>query len=159
MKEASEYSIIGTDRRNVDGKEIVTGAPLFGLDVQKEGMLIAMIVHPPAFGMTFKSADVESVKTMPGIRDAFHVVVYPEDAETQWSDTGKIPEMVAIVGETTWQCLQAKKALKAEWEAAGELESTSYHERELTALLKKAPDSPARRDGPGSGFCPGRQDY
>lgn len=147
LKDASEFTIIGTDRKNVDGKAIVTGAPLFGLDVQKEGMLIAMIVHPPAFGMTFKSADVESVKTMPGIRDAFHVVVYPEGAETQWSDTGKIPEMVAIVGESTWQCLQAKKALKAEWEAQDELESTAYHERELTALLKKAPDTPARRDG------------
>ena len=147
FKDPKEFSIIGTDRKNVDGPEIVTGKPLFGLDVQKEGMLIAMIVHPPAFGMTFKSADVESVKTMPGIRDAFHVVVYPEDAERQWSDGGAIPEMVAIVGDSTWECLQAKKALKAEWEASGELESSTYHDKALAELLAKAPESPARRDG------------
>ena len=147
FKDPKEFTIIGTDRKNVDGKAIVTGKPLFGLDVQKEGMLIAMIVHPPAFGMTFKSADVESVKTMPGIKDAFPVVVYPEDAKKQWSDGGGIPEMVAIVGESTWQCLQAKKALKAEWEADGELESSAYHDRALSELLAKAPAEPARRDG------------
>ncbi|MEJ2161874.1 MAG: molybdopterin-dependent oxidoreductase [Robiginitalea sp.] len=147
FKDIEEFTIIGTDRKNVDGKAIVTGKPLFGLDVQKEGMLIAMIVHPPAFGMTFKSADVESVKTMPGIKDAFPIVVYPEGAERQWSDGGAIPEMVAIVGENTWQCLQAKKSLKASWEAPDKLESTSDHESGLAELLAKAPEQPARRDG------------
>ncbi|MEM7716805.1 MAG: hypothetical protein AAF349_25165, partial [Cyanobacteria bacterium P01_A01_bin.68] len=34
--------------------KIVTGQPLFGLDLKRDGMLIAMIVHPPAFGMKLK---------------------------------------------------------------------------------------------------------
>ena len=41
-------------------KSIVTGVPMFGMDYHKDGMLIAMIVHPPAFGMTLKSVDDES---------------------------------------------------------------------------------------------------
>ena len=147
LKEPKEFTIIGTDRKNVDGPKIVTGQPLFGLDVQREGMLIAMVAHPPAFGMKLKSVDAESVKSMPGIRDVFPVVVYPEGAERQWSDGGAIPEMVAIVGESTWQCMQAKKALQAEWEAAGKLESTAYHEAELDKLLATAPEQPAREDG------------
>src|SRR5690606_24287453 len=138
---------IGTDRKNVDGEKIVTGKPLFGLDVQREGMLIAMIVHPPAFGMKYKGMNAKSVKSMPGIKDVFHFEVYPEDMEKQWSDGGGIPELVAIVGNSTWECMQAKKALEVEWEEASKLESTAYHEEALAALLEKAPEQPARKDG------------
>ncbi|WP_421812290.1 molybdopterin cofactor-binding domain-containing protein [Flagellimonas sp.] len=147
LKDNGSFSIIGTDKKNVDGKKIVTGKPLFGLDVYKEGMLTAMIVHPPAFGMKFKSMDTESVKSMPGIKDVFHFEAYPEDVEKQWSDGGSIPEMVAIVGNSTWECMQAKKALNVEWEEVSKLESTSYHDKALASLLEKAQDEPARKDG------------
>lgn len=147
LKDPSEFTIIGTDRKNVDGPKIVTGKPLFGLDIQRDGMLIAMIVHPPAFGMKLKSVDTDAVKSMDGIRDVFPIEVYAESTERQWSDGGAIPEMVAILGESTWQCMQAKKALQAEWETMGELEDTAYHEEALTGLLNTAPEKPARKDG------------
>jgi isoquinoline 1-oxidoreductase beta subunit len=51
LKEPKDFKIIGTSRKNVDGLKMVTGKPLYGLDYYKEGTLIAMIVHPPAFGM------------------------------------------------------------------------------------------------------------
>ncbi len=147
LKDNGNFSIIGTDKKNVDGKKIVTGKPLFGLDVYKEGMLTAMIVHPPAFGMKFKSMNAESVKSMPGIKDVFHFEAYPDDVEKQWSDGGGIPELVAIVGNSTWECMQAKKALEVEWEEASKLESTSYHDEALAALLEKPQEVPARKDG------------
>ena len=147
LKDNNNFSIIGTDKKNVDGKKIVTGKPLFGLDVYKEGMLTAMIVHPPAFGMKFKSMNAESVKSMPGIKDVFHFEAYPEDVEKQWSDGGGIPELVAIVGDSTWECMQAKKALDVEWEEASKLESTSYHNEALASLLDKPQEEPARKDG------------
>lgn len=147
VKEISEFKIVGTDRKNVDGPKIVTGKPLFGLDIQREGMLTAMIVHPPAFGMKYKSMDATAAKAMPGIKDVFPVVVYPEDAEKQWSDGGAIAEQVAIVGNSTWECMQAKKALEIEWEEASTLESSAYHDEALNQLLETAPKEAARKDG------------
>ncbi|MDF0716377.1 molybdopterin-dependent oxidoreductase [Muricauda sp. 334s03] len=147
LKDNGNFSIIGTDKKNVDGPKIVTGQPLFGLDVYKEGMLTAMIVHPPAFGMKFKSMNAESVKSMPGIKDVFHFEAYPEDVQKTWSDGGAIPELVAIVGDSTWECMQAKKALDVEWEEASDLESTSYHDQALASLLEKPQEEPARKDG------------
>ncbi|MDC6362914.1 MULTISPECIES: xanthine dehydrogenase family protein molybdopterin-binding subunit [Flavobacteriaceae] len=147
LKETGEFKIIGTDRKNVDGPKIVTGKPLFGLDIQREGMLIAMIVHPPAFGMKYKSMDATAAMAMPGIKDVFPVVVYPEDAEKQWSDGGAIAEQVAIVGNSTWECMQAKKALEIEWEEASTLESSVYHDEALSSLLNTAPKEAARKDG------------
>ena len=48
LKDIKDFRIIGTSRKNVDGPKIVTGKPLYGLDYRREGMLIAMIAHPPA---------------------------------------------------------------------------------------------------------------
>lgn len=147
LKDNGTFSIIGTDKKNVDGPKIVTGKPLFGLDVYKEGMLTAMIVHPPAFGMKYKGMNADAVKSMPGIKDVFHFEVYPEGIQKQWSDQGGIPELVAIVGNSTWECMQAKKALEVEWEQDSTAESTAYHEEELAALLEKPTETPARKDG------------
>jgi len=147
LKDSMDFTIIGTNQKNVDGPKIVTGQPLFGLDIQEEGMLIAMIIHPPAFGMKYRSMDVGSVKTMPGIKDVFPIEVYPEGIEKQWSDGGGIPQMVAIVGESTWQCMKAKEALKVEWEKDTMLESSAYHKEALEKLLNTTPKEAARKDG------------
>ena len=73
--------------KNVDGKKIVTGKPLFGIDTQAEGMLIAMVVHPPAFGLTLKSIDDAAAKAMPGIRDIFRIQTFNDDYEWHYFDT------------------------------------------------------------------------
>ncbi|MEL6866790.1 MAG: molybdopterin cofactor-binding domain-containing protein [Bacteroidota bacterium] len=148
LKDHKDFKIIGTSRKNVDSKKIVKGEALFGLDVQREGMLIAMIEHPPAFGMKIKSLDDSVARAMPGIRDVLVIdTTTPEGAEKQWSDVNAFNELVAVVGESTWQVMKAKKALKIEWEAVGELESSADHQAELSALMEKAQDNPARKDG------------
>ena len=116
LKDKSNFSIIGSSKKNVDGKKLVTGQPLFGLDTYREGMLTAMIVHPPAFGKQLKSMNAESVIGMAGIRDVFVMETYTEDTKTSWSDVNAFPKLAVIVGESTWQVMQAKKALQVEWE-------------------------------------------
>lgn len=121
LKERSEFSIIGTSRKNVDGKKIVTGQPLFGLDVQREGMLIATLAHPPAFGMKLKSFDADSAKQLPGIRDVFSIKLYEDDFKRSAFHHTAFNEIVVVLGETTWQVMQAKKNLKIEWEKASDV--------------------------------------
>ncbi|MFZ9044564.1 MAG: molybdopterin cofactor-binding domain-containing protein [Cyclobacteriaceae bacterium] len=135
LKERSEFSIIGTSRRNVDGKKIATGHPLFGLDYTKEGMLTAMIIHPPAFGMKLKSFDADLAKSMSGIVDVISIDTYPEDMEKQWSDINAFPQLVAVVGQSTWQVMQAKKSVNVTWEETESYrkieDSTSKHKEML----------------------------
>lgn len=153
LKNPKDFKIIGTSRKNVDALEIVTGKPLYGLDVQKEGMRIAMIAHPPAFGQKLKSFNAEEVLNMPGVEQVFAINAAPEGVELQWSDTNAFPELIAIVGRSTWEVMQAKKALKAEWETVESPESSADHEAALSELMDKAADEPARRDGdPGKAF-------
>ncbi|CAM4230638.1 xanthine dehydrogenase family protein molybdopterin-binding subunit [Gillisia limnaea] len=121
LKNNGDFKIIGTSRKNVDAKKIVTGQPLYGLDIHRDDMLIAMIVQPPSFGMEFKNMDAEKAKEMPGIKDVFTIDTYPEDMEKEWSDTGAFSKLVVVVGDSTWQVMQAKKALKVEWDLNPEM--------------------------------------
>jgi isoquinoline 1-oxidoreductase subunit beta len=147
LKDPKDFKIIGTGRKNVDGRKLITGEPLFGLDIQREGMLIAMIEHPPAFGMKLKSMDATAAKAMPGIKDVITINTEPEGLEKQWSDVNAFPELVAIVGNTTWEVMKAKKALQIEWEVDSPGENSKDHEATLTNLLKENAKETARKDG------------
>ena len=158
LKEVKDFKIIGTSRKNVDGHKIVTGKPLFGLDTQKEGMLIAMITHPPAFGLKLKSVDDADAKKMPGIKDVFTMKTFNEDYKKSGFDNCSFTNLVVVVGNTTWEVMQAKKALKIEWErnpdteaemdvrfSAG-LENSKAH-REAMAEKSVIKQNVVRKDG------------
>jgi isoquinoline 1-oxidoreductase beta subunit len=147
LKDPKDFTIIGKPTKNVDGKKVIKGEPLFGLDVQREGMLIAMIVHAPAFGMRPKSVDDSTARSMPGIKEVFTITTLPDDIETQWSDVNAFKELVVIVGNNTWSVMQAKKALRIEWETVNPPMSTESYDKALSDLLEKKADTPARKDG------------
>src|SRR5204863_2294828 len=69
LKNRKDFKIIGTAVRNVENKKIITGKGIFGLDFYREGMVMAMIQRPIAFGTKIKSVDATAAKAMPGIID------------------------------------------------------------------------------------------
>lgn len=165
IKDIGDFKIIGTSQKNVDGQKIVTGKPLFGIDTHREGMLIAMIVHPPAFGLKLKSIDDTEARNMPGIKDIFTINVFNDGYEKAFFDTRTFNEVAVIVGDSTWEVMNAKKALKLECEPiesstdsrdrfglkwqehtpAG-LENTSAHYAQMDAIPSKRVEV-RRRDG------------
>ena len=147
LKDPNNFKIIGTDTKNVDGPKIVKGEPLFGLDFKREGMKIAMIVHPPAFGMKLKSVNSDEAKAMSGIEDVITINSMPEGAEFNWSDVNAYPQLVAVVGNSTWEVMKAKKSLKIEWEKTSKAENTKGHEGGLTDLLEGQVTEASRKDG------------
>ncbi|WP_460982453.1 xanthine dehydrogenase family protein molybdopterin-binding subunit [Spirosoma fluminis] len=129
LKDQKDFKLIGSTVKNVDNPKIITGKPLFGLDVYRDGMLFAMIQRP-GFGYKLKSVDSKVAKTMSGIVD---VVTFDNN--------------VAVVGKSTWQVKKAKDALKIEWEKADTLESTADHNRLFKELLDSKEATVRRKDG------------
>ncbi len=116
LKEISEFKIIGHSHKNVETKNIITGKPLFGIDYKKPGMLKAMIIHPPAHGLRLKSFDASEANQMPGIKAIFRIKSHQDEYERTFFDTTSFTDLVAIVGNSTWEVINAKKAVKVEWE-------------------------------------------
>src|SRR6187551_35502 len=76
LKDVKSFNIVRKSMKNVEGLKIVSGKPLFGLDYKQDGMLIAMIQHPPAFGMKLKTFDASQTLKMPGIKDVFTLKLF-----------------------------------------------------------------------------------
>ena len=152
MKDPKDYKIIGTAKKNVEGKKIVTGKPLFGLDFQKEGMKLAMIHHPPAFGMKVKDFNRDEIIAMDGVSDAF--IIDSSTAEPAWTEVNAFKTLVAIIGESTWQIMNAKKALKVSYDTESEPESSDTHTARLKKDLKEGKVEESRLDGdPDAAFA------
>jgi isoquinoline 1-oxidoreductase beta subunit len=169
LKKPGDFKIIGSSKQNVDFEKIVSGKPLFGIDYKAEGMKYAAIVHPPAFGMRLKAFDASRALAMPGIQEVFSFNIFNEDYQRNYFDTATFPEMIAVVGNSTWEVIQAKKAIQIEWENAPEstftlnafgnvikakipagLEDTKDHKTQMEAYTLKSGNI-LRRDGDPEG--------
>ena len=162
LKDVKNFNVVRRSQKNLEGLKIVTGQPLFGLDYKQDGMLIAMIEHPPAFGMKLKSFDAAETLNMPGIKDVFSQKLYEDGFEQGGFDTRSFNDLLVVVGKTTWEVMKARKKLKVTWEPAGdtknimngkrevvvpgELESTSTQLEKMKEYAKK-PATQLRKDG------------
>jgi isoquinoline 1-oxidoreductase beta subunit len=116
LKDVKSLRVVRRSQKNVEGLKIVTGKPLFGSDINREGMLIAMIEHPPAFGKKLKSFDATESLKMPGIKDVFSLKLYEDGYEQAGFDTRTFNDLLVVVGNTTWQVMNARKKLKVVWQ-------------------------------------------
>jgi isoquinoline 1-oxidoreductase beta subunit len=141
MKDPSEFTIIGTPRGNVDIDPIVTGQPLFGIDVVQPGMVYAVFEKCPVFGGQVRSANLDEVRAAPGVQDAFVV--------EGGSDLSGLLSGVAIVGDNWWQLNQARRnVLEVEWdEGDTAAESSEGYRAQADALFQQPPQRSLRRDG------------
>ena len=108
LKDPKDYKLLGQRIEQIDTPKIVTGQPLFGIDVKLPGMLYAVYEKCPAFGGKVVSANLDQVKRLPGVKDAFVL-----------AGNDKVKELVpgvAIVADSTWAALSARRQLKVTWD-------------------------------------------
>jgi len=135
LKDNKDIKILGTRIVGVDNPKLVTGQPLFGIDVKQPGMLHANFVKCPVPGGTPVSANLDEVKKLPGVRDAFIVP----------AATG-VKAGVAVVADSTWNAISAAEKLKVEWNegANANQSSESFATQALAAgAAGAAPTYPA----------------
>ena len=127
LKDPSTFRLLGTRIAGVDNRKIVTGAPLFGIDVKLPGMLYATYTKCPVFGGDVMSANLDAVKAKPGVREAFVL-----------RGISGLPSGVAIVGDSTWNVFSATKALTVQWNEGAQVSQSSADMAEQARALAKA---------------------
>ena len=121
LKKASEYTIIGKERKRFDIPDKTNGKAIFGIDAKVDGMLVSLIARPPLFGATLKSFDDSETKKIAGVK---HVV--------------QIDRGVAVVADSFWSASQGRDVLKTEWDE-GPLEGldSTQQTEEYAAMAAK----------------------
>jgi isoquinoline 1-oxidoreductase/isoquinoline 1-oxidoreductase beta subunit len=99
LKRRSEWQYIGKKGGRLDAKAKSTGQPIYGIDVELEGMVYAVVTRPPRYGARVLSFDDSAARDLPGILDVF-----------------EIEQGVAVVADKYWRARKAQNALKIEWD-------------------------------------------
>ena len=108
LKQRSEYTLLGSRVPGVDNHALVTGQALFGIDHVIAGMKYAVYHKCPATGGSVRQANLDEIRSLPGVVDAFVL-----------EGNGNVAQLmpgVAIVADTTWAALDAKSKLKVTWD-------------------------------------------
>jgi len=150
MKDPKDYHIIGKETVNSDMNAIVTGKPLYGIDVEVPGMLYAIYEKCPVFGGKVASWNESDIKAMPGVKHAF--VIERTQAEGPYIAVGDpgLEEGIAIVADTWYQALQASRKLQVKWNegSRGTADhSSTVYDKKAAEIAKQKPAVTLRNDG------------
>ena len=130
LKDAADFKLIGSELPRVDVAPKTNGTAKYTMDIYQEGMLTAVVAHPPRFGGQVASFDDTAARSVPGVVDVV-----------------QIPQGVAVVAEGFWAARMGREALSIQWdETAAETRSTAElfaHYSDLAAQ----PGAMARNDG------------
>jgi isoquinoline 1-oxidoreductase beta subunit len=147
LKDPKDYRIIGQSQIGVDTHAILTGKPIFGIDVELPGMLYAAIEKAPVFAGKVRSSNIDVIKALPGVRHVF--VIDGGITPGPWTpwEPGMEPG-IAIVAGNWWQAQQARKQLKVEWDLGpAATQSTEAFEKRAVELLAAPPANTLRKYG------------
>src|SRR5688572_1568515 len=144
LKDPRDFRIIGTTQPGVQNHAIVTGKPIFGIDFTVPGMKYAVFQKCPVFAGKVVSANLDQVRRLPGVRQAFVV-------EGQAALDGLMGG-VAIIADSWWAANSARQKLKVTWDegATAEQSNVTFAAR-AAELAKRPPARILRNDGDADG--------
>lgn len=150
LKDPKDFKIIGTSTTSVEMNDILTGKPIFGIDVTVPGMLYAVFERTPVMGGRVVSANLDAIKALKGVRHAFVVDGRPPSKTYPnylFEDPG-FEAGVAIVADSWWAAKSAREKLDVRWDAEkwGAQDSAENARRALE-LSKQPPARQLRQDG------------
>jgi isoquinoline 1-oxidoreductase beta subunit len=137
IKAAKDFRVVGKRIPRTDVPAKVNGTAQFGIDVKLPGMVYASLEQSPVIGGKVKSVDSAAAKAMPGVVDVV-----------------QIPDGVAVVANSYWGAVKARRALKIEWDLGpgASLSTAGMIQSHMDAAKsgKVIPVQPAKGDAKGA---------
>ena len=129
LKDQKDFKILGKVSKRSDVPLKTCGSAVFGIDVQLPEMVYATIERCPVIGGTLKSFDASEAMKVPGVEKVIEV----ERIVGKYHFTG-----VAVIANSYWTAVQARKKLKITWDTKGfETFDSADYEQHLHSLAEQ----------------------
>jgi isoquinoline 1-oxidoreductase beta subunit len=147
LKGGDDYKIIGHSTLGVNVPDITAGKPIFGIDFTLPGMLFAVYQKCPVFAGKVVSSNVDDIRKMPGVRDAFVLEGSAKAQALTDAEPGLEPG-IAVVADSWWQANAARKKLVIKWdEGMAADQSSAAFAQKADELSKQAPARTLKNEG------------
>jgi isoquinoline 1-oxidoreductase beta subunit len=130
LKDPKDFVYIGKRVPRTDSRAKSNGTARFTQDVQLEGLLTAVVAHPPRFGARVASFDASAAQKVQGVK---YIV--------------EVPNGVAVLAVSFWQAKKGRDALKIEWDESKAFKRSSADIMADYKKLAATPGAVARNDG------------
>lgn len=120
LREPKDWKLIGKPQKRLDAAVKINGTAKYGIDVQFDGLLVAVVAHPPVFGGKVKTFDDNAAKAIPGVQQIIAV-----------------PTGIAVLADHFWAAKTGRDALKIEWDNGSNATIDSKKQLEEYSRLSK----------------------
>ncbi|MCO6391222.1 molybdopterin-dependent oxidoreductase [Aliihoeflea aestuarii] len=103
LRDPAEWKLLGRPQPRLDMEAKVTGAPIFGVDVDLPDMVFATIRMNPHFGGTIRTLDDAGSLAMPGVEKLVIIETH-------------LGNGFGVIARSTWHAMRAADAVQVEWE-------------------------------------------
>lgn len=133
LKALEEFRYIGRDDIElVDNFDITTGRAEYGIDVQLDGMVYAVIARPPVYGGKVAAHDATEALKVPGVLKVVTLETPPPPSAFQALGG------VAVIATNTWAAIQGREKLDITWEhGPNKSYATQSYRQQLKATAGK----------------------
>ena len=130
LKDPKDFVLIGKEglKRKDTGK--TDGTAIFTQDIRMDGMLTAVVAHPPRFGGKVRTVRDGRARDVAGVVDVV-----------------RIPGGVAVLARDFWSAKKARDLLEIQWDETNAFKRGSAELFEEYRNLSKGPGVVARNDG------------
>ncbi|MCP8687871.1 xanthine dehydrogenase family protein molybdopterin-binding subunit [Marinobacterium sedimentorum] len=129
LKDPADFSYIGQKLPRLDrGK--TDGSARFTQDIQLDGMLTALVAHPPRFGGKVSRFDASKALASPGVVEVV-----------------QIPNGIAVLAKDFWSAKKGRDLLSIEWDQSAAFTGSRDDMLRKYRALAEQPGLVARADG------------
>ena len=138
IKPPAEWTLMGTEQRNLDVPLKVTGKTIYGIDVKLPGMKWAAVRSCPVYGGTVKSYDFAAVRNEPGVISALKFPIPEPGLIRERTFSGG----VAVIADHWYQAKAALDKMPIEWDVPPQ--NAARNSANMRATLIAALDQPGK---------------
>jgi isoquinoline 1-oxidoreductase beta subunit len=138
IKPPSEWTLMGTEQKNLDVPLKVTGKTIYGIDVRLPGMKWAAVKSCPVYGGTVKSYDFERIRNLPGVISA---IAFPIPDPALIRDR-TFSGGVAVIADSWYLAKTAVDKMPIEWNVPPK--NAAFNTANMRATLMAAMAKPGK---------------